>query len=87
MACEYITIFLTVTNNFRIILKMNYAQAAKGKLSHDLVLREVDSQSEIELGRHLDPEEKLSLFRNFPPQLIFKRIQQVLFKTSTHYSI
>ena len=41
---------------------MNFAKAVKGKLTRNGILREVDSQSEIELGRHLDPSEKTSLF-------------------------
>ena len=41
---------------FRTKVKnMNYARAAGGKLTPDKILRDIDSQSEFELGRHLDP--------------------------------
>ena len=56
---------------------MNYARAARGKLTRDTILREVDSQSEIELGRHLDSSEKNILFQRFSPDLIVSRIRQV----------
>ena len=56
---------------------MNFAHAVKGTLTRSGVSREVDSQSEIELGRHLDPAEKTSLFSKFSPQHVINRIQQV----------
>jgi hypothetical protein len=56
---------------------MDFARAVKGRLTRNGILREVDSQSEIELGRHLDPAEKKSLFSKFPPQYVIDRIQQV----------
>ena len=43
---------------------MDFALAIKGRLTRNVILREVDSQSEIELGRHIDPAEKKSLFPN-----------------------
>ena len=48
------------------ITTMNFAQAARGTMTRDGMLREVDSQSEIELGRHLDAPEKALLFSRFP---------------------
>ena len=65
--------------------KMNFAKAVKGKQSRDAILREVDSQSEIELGRHLDPAEKTTLFSKFPPQHVLNRIKQVLVSTYYRY--
>jgi hypothetical protein len=66
---------------------MNFAKAVKGKLTRNGILREVDSQSEIELGRHLDPSEKTSLFLKFSPQLVLQRIQQVSNSIVIQYSI
>ena len=56
---------------------MNFARAVKGKLTRNGVLREVDSQSDIELGRQLDPPEKTILFSKFSPDYVVDRIQQV----------
>ena len=56
---------------------MNYARAAKGTLSYDGLMREVDCQSEVELGRRLDPSEKAVLLRRFPPDLVVSRINKV----------
>ena len=66
---------------------MNFAKAVKGKLTRNSILKEVDSQSEIELGRHLDPSEKTSLFSKFSPQLVLQRIQQVSNSIVIQYSI
>ena len=59
---------------------MDFARAVKGRLTRNVILREVDSQSEIELGRHLDPAEKSSLFSRFLPEIVADKIQQVLAK-------
>ena len=56
---------------------MNYARAAKGTLTHHGLLREVDCQSELELGRHLDPSEKAVLYTRFPPDMVASRINKV----------
>ena len=56
---------------------MTYAQAARGTLTQNGLLREVDCQSEVELGRHLDPSEKAVLFSRFPPEIVVRRIDQV----------
>ena len=39
------------------LITMNFARAARGTMTREGMLREVDSQSEIELGRHLDGPE------------------------------
>ena len=65
--------------------EMNFAKAVKGALSENYILREIDSQSEIELGRHLGPAEKSSLFTKCSPQLIFDRIQQVLSRNIIYF--
>ena len=65
---------------------MNFSKVVKGKLTRNGILREVDSQSEIELGRHLDPSEKTSLFSKFSPQLVLQRITQVFSPIYTKYS-
>jgi hypothetical protein len=56
---------------------MDFARAVKGRLTQNVLLRELDSQSEIELGRHLNPAEKKSLFSKFPQQHVLDSIQQV----------
>ena len=56
---------------------MNYSRAVRGPLTLDRILRDVDSQSETELGRHLDPSEKDLLFSRFPPDVVRSRIDQV----------
>ena len=56
---------------------MNYARAAKGPMTHAVLLREIDCQSEVELGRHLDASEKAVLYARFPPDLVVSRIYQV----------
>ena len=56
---------------------MNYSRAAQGKLTRDQILRDIDSQSETELGRHLNPSEKDLLFSRFPPDTVRSRIDQV----------
>ena len=56
---------------------MNFARATKGTLTRDGLLREVDCQSELELGRHLDPSEKTVLFSRFPPEKVVSRIEKV----------
>ena len=56
---------------------MNYARAAKGPMTHAVLLREIDWQSEVELGRHLDATEKAVLYARFPPDLVVSRIDQV----------
>ena len=56
---------------------MSYAQAVRGSLTHNGLLREVDCQSEVELGRCLDPSEKAVLYSRFPPDIVVRRIHQV----------
>ena len=54
---------------------MNYAQAVKGKVTRSSAMREITSQSELELGRTLSPEEESKLLSKFSPQIIHDRIQ------------
>ena len=56
---------------------MNYARATRGKLTPDQILRDIDSQSETELGRHLDPSEKDILFSRFSMDFVKSSINQV----------
>ena len=58
---------------------MNYAQAARGTVTRDGMLREIDSQSEIELGRHLDAPEKTRIFSRFPIESIVRCIDKVCY--------
>ena len=66
---------------------MNFARATKGPLTRSGATREIDCQSEIELGRHLNPAEKTSLFLKFSPQLVLNRIQQVIIINSINPSL
>ena len=63
--------------NFRRERNMNFSRAVRGPLTLDRILRDVDSQCETELGRHLDPPEKHLLFSRFPPEVVRSRIDQV----------
>ena len=56
---------------------MNYAKATKGKSTKADFLRQIDSQSEVELGRCLDPEEKALLCSRFSPGIVATRIHKV----------
>ena len=58
---------------------MSFSQAVKGTLSRGGIEREIDSQSEIELGHQLTPAEKTSFFVKFSPEIVLSRIEQVLF--------
>ena len=66
---------------------MNYARAAGGKLTTDKILRDIDSQSEIELGRHLDPSEKNLLFSRFTMDVVKNSIDQVCIYNCMGYHI
>ena len=59
---------------------MNYVRAVKGPGTRTSVLEDIDAQSEVELGRLLDLEEKELLFNKFSSELVLRRIQQVLYK-------
>ena len=58
---------------------MNFAHAARGTLTRDGMLREIDSQSEIELGRHLDAPERAVLLSRFPIEAIVRCIGKVCY--------
>ena len=58
---------------------MNYVRALKGPGTRDSVMKDIDAQSEVELGHPLDPSEKELLFNKFSPELVSSRIQQVLY--------
>ena len=57
---------------------MNFSRAVKGSLTRGGAAKEIDSQTEIELGRPLTPLERTSLFARFPPELVLSRIEKVL---------
>ena len=59
------------------LITMNFARAARGTLTREGMLREVDSQSEIELGRHLDGPERGILMSRFPLDVIVRCIDKV----------
>ena len=50
---------------------MNFSQAVKGKLTRNSIVREIDSQSEIEFGRNLTPAERTNLFSYFHRRLFY----------------
>ena len=58
---------------------MNYGRALKGPGTRNSVMKDIDAQSEVEFGRHLDPAEKDLLLNKFSPELVLSRIQQVLY--------
>ena len=59
------------------LITMNFARAARGNMTREGMLREVDSQSEIELGRHLDGPERGILMSRFPLEVIVRCIDKV----------
>ena len=58
---------------------MNFAQVARGTFTRESMLREVDSQSEIELGRHLDATEREMLMSRVPVDAIVRCIDKVCY--------
>ena len=58
---------------------MNFAQAARGSLTREDMLRKVDSQSEIELGRHMDASEREMLMARVPIDAIVRCIDKVCY--------
>ena len=66
------------------LITMNFAQAARGTRTREGMLREIDSQSEIELGRHLDAAERGIIMSRFPIEVIVRCIDKVsnIFKYS-----
>ena len=58
---------------------MNFARAARGTLTRDGMLRQVNSQSEIELGRHLDASERAVLLSRVPIDAIVRCIDKVCY--------
>ena len=56
---------------------MNYSQAVKGKFTRSGAIKEVQVQSEMELGRSLTLEEATKLFQKFSPSLVIDRIKEV----------
>ena len=66
------------------LITMNFARAARGTMTREGMLREVDSQSEIELGRHLDAAERDVIMSRFPIEVIVRCIDKVsnIFKYS-----
>ena len=59
------------------LIIMNFARAARGTPTRESMLREVDSQSEIELGRHLDAAERGIIMSRFPLDVIVRCIDKV----------
>ena len=59
---------------------MNYSHAVKGALTRSGAIREIISQSALEFGRPLSPEEEAKLFGKFSPQFILNRIQKASLK-------
>ena len=58
---------------------MNFAQAARGSLTRDDMLRKVYSQSEIELGRRMDAPERDMLMSRVPIDAIVRCIDKVCY--------
>ena len=73
----YFQTYLVIETGNHPQVDMNFARATKGTLTKDGLLREIDCQSELELGRHLDSSEKTVLFSRFSPEKVVSRIEQV----------
>ena len=58
---------------------MNFANAARRTFTRESMLRKVDSQSEIELGRHLDATEREMLMSRVPVDAIVRCIEKVCY--------
>ena len=56
---------------------MNYARAAKGRISRAQVQDQIESQSQLEIGRRLTKAEQDVLFQRFSPHIIMERIEKV----------
>ena len=59
---------------------MNFSRAVKGSFTRSGVIREIDSQAELELGRSLTDDEKSKLFSKFPVNQVLDKIDKVNFK-------
>ena len=69
-------VFFQLIKNF----KMNFSRAVKGSFTRSGVIREIDSQAELELGRSLTDDEKSKLFAKFPVNQVLDKIDKVNFK-------
>ena len=58
---------------------MNFSRALKGSLTRSGAIREIASQSHLEIGRPLTDAEESGLFQRFSPQTILDRIERVNF--------
>ena len=56
---------------------MNFARAVKGSLTHSRAVQDINSQSELELGRQLTKVEEAALYQNFSPNTLVGRIEKV----------
>ena len=58
-------------------MKINFSQGGQGKFTRSGAIKEIQVQSEIELGRSLTLDEATKLFRKFSPSLVIDRIKEV----------
>ena len=56
---------------------MNFARAVKGSLTRSRAVEDVNSQSELELGRQLTKVEEAALYQKFSPNTLVGRIEKV----------
>ena len=56
---------------------MNFSRAVKRPLTRSGAIRDIYSQSELELGRPLTKIEEANLLSKFSPQTILERVQKV----------
>ena len=56
---------------------MNFSRAIKGSFTRSGVIREIDSQAELEFGRLLTEDEKSKLFAKLSSNQILDRIEKV----------
>ena len=56
---------------------MNFAKAVRGTLTRSRALQDVNSQSDIELGRQLTKNEEAMLYKRLSPHTVVERIDRV----------
>ena len=56
---------------------MDFARAVKGTVTRSRAIQDVNSQSELELGRQLTKDEKEMLYKRFSLHTVVERIDKV----------
>ena len=56
---------------------MNFARAVQGTLTRSRAVQNINSQSELELGRQLTKVEEAELYQKLSPHTLVSRIEKV----------